>query len=97
MITLIAVLLILIVLLLIVSMFLVYIAWQKISIFLTYNTRYETVEYERAITSPKVKKHSGKPIKTEQHGRAITQADDLVDIDQIDFDVAAKAIEEIGM
>lgn len=96
MITLLTVFLILTFILLLIYGFLVYLAWQKISIFLTYNTRYETVEYERAITTPKLKKPLAKAVKTDQRGRSITPTDDLVDIDQIDFDVAAAAIEKLG-
>jgi hypothetical protein len=73
-----------------------YLAWQKVSVFLTWNTRYEGVEYEQAITTPKIKRPSAKPSKTEQRGRSITPVEDLVDLADLDFDTASKAIESLG-
>jgi hypothetical protein len=73
-----------------------YIAWQKVSLFLTWNTRYESVEYEQAITTPKIKRPAKEANKTEQRGRSITPVEDLVDLSDLDFERGAKAIEEIG-
>ena len=44
-------------------------AWQKISVFLTWNTRYTSQEYEQAITQSKISKPSLASTKTEKKGR----------------------------
>lgn len=73
-----------------------FIAWQKVSIFLTWNTRYTSNEYEKAITTPKITKPYLPAQKTEKRGRAITQVDELVDINDMDFEEAYKAVAEAG-
>ncbi len=73
-----------------------FIAWQKISVFLTWNTRYESLEYEQAIKKPKTYTHPEKASKTEQRGRSIKPVDDLVDLEDLDFETAVKAVEEIA-
>lgn len=72
-----------------------FIAWQKISVFLTWNTRYESLEYEQAIRKPKARKMSEEPSITEQRGRSIKPVDDLVDLEEMDLDTAIKAMEDI--
>lgn len=69
-------------------------AWKKINIYLTWNTRYETVEYEQAITAPKFKRSAAPPSVTEQRGRSIKPVDDLVDLGDMDFETAVTAIEQ---
>lgn len=73
-----------------------YLAWQKMSLYLTWNTRNESLEYEREITTPKLRKVARPASKTEQRGRAIKQVDDLVDLKDLDFDTAVEAIESMG-
>lgn len=75
---------------------LAFLAWQKISVFLTWNTRYTSNEYETAVTSTKPKLPFHPPAKTEQKGRAIKPVDDLVDLDEIPFEDAVTAIESMG-
>ncbi len=75
---------------------LAFLAWRKISIYLTYNTRYESAEYEKAITATGVRKPAAPASKTQQRGRSIKPVDDLVDFADLDFETAAKAIEEAG-
>jgi hypothetical protein len=75
-----------------------FLAWQKISIYLTWNISYEGREYEAAITAPKLRKPPAKASKTEQKGRTIQPVDDLVDLADLNFDNkdAISAIEEMG-
>lgn len=73
-----------------------FLAWQKVSVFLTWNTRYESVEYEQAVTSPKRHRPSAPPSKTEQQGRKIMPVDDLVDLADLDIDTAVKMAEEVS-
>lgn len=68
-------------------------AWQKVSVFLTWNTRYNAVEYEQAVTAPKAKRSKDKPIRTEQRGRTLRPVDDLVDLTDLPFNDAYAAIE----
>jgi len=96
MINVIALFLIIIFLLLVVMIVGAYFAWQKISIFLTWNTRYDGADYERAVTSAKPGKPFANPIKTEQQGRSIKPVDDLVDLADLDFETGAAAVEEAG-
>lgn len=76
--------------------FLAFLAWQKISLFLTWNTRNDSLEYERTIIRPKIKLPTKEASKSKQHGRSITPVDDLVELSDLDFDTAVKAIEEVG-
>jgi len=96
MITLIAILLILITVLLILSMLSLYFMWRKLSVYLTYNTRYQAVEYEKAVNTTKFPRPKMPAIKTEVRGRAIKPSDDLVDLEDMDFEDAAKIVEELG-
>lgn len=94
MINVIAIFLMLIFLLLVTIMVGAFLAWQKVSIFLTWNTRYESQAYEQAITTPKKIPKPVTAIKTENKGRVVKEVDDLVDITDLPFEVAFKAIEE---
>lgn len=76
--------------------FLGFLAWQKISVFLTYNTRYSTNEYEQSMTRPKHLKPSLPPVRTVKDGRQITQVPDLIDLQDVEFETAFKAVEDIG-
>lgn len=71
-------------------------AWRRISIYLTWNTRYQTADYEQAVVGAKPRKPAEKASKTEQRGRAIVPVDDLVDLADLDFETAYKAIDEAG-
>lgn len=73
-------------------------AWQKVSIFLTYNTRYDSAQYELDITHPKPKKPFLPAAKTEEtnRGRSVKQVDELLDLDEVPFEDAVTAIESIG-
>jgi hypothetical protein len=73
-----------------------YFAWQKISIFLTWNTRYTSEEYQTAITTPKMTKPSMKASKTTRNGRELKQQEELVDLADLEFETGYKAIEELG-
>lgn len=70
--------------------------WRKIDVYLTWNTRYDSVDYEQAVTTPKVKRTAQPASKTEQKGRSIKPISDLVDLSDLDFDTAVQAIESIG-
>lgn len=70
--------------------------WRKIDVYLTWNTRYDSADYEQKITAPKIKKQMVSASKTEQKGRSVKQVDDLVDLNDLDFDTAVQAIESIG-
>lgn len=71
-------------------------AWQKVEVFLTWNTRYTANEYEKTVTRPKHLKPSLPPVKTTQRGRAIVLTDEFVDINDMDFEKAYKAVAEVG-
>lgn len=73
-----------------------FVAWRRISTFLTWNTRYMGVDYEQAVTKPKVNRPATKPSTTIQQGRAIKPVEDLVDLSDLDFETAATAVEAIG-
>lgn len=96
MITVITLFLILIFLGLLVLLVGLYLAWQKVSIFLTYNTKYDTVEYQQAITTPKIAKPYVPVSKTEQQGRHVQAVPDLIDITEVPFEDGYKAIVEAG-
>lgn len=70
--------------------------WQKLSTYLTWNTRYQTADYEKTIATPKMPKPFHKPTKTVERGRSIKPVDDLVDLGDLDIDTAMNAIEEAG-
>lgn len=76
--------------------FLGFLAWQKIALFLTWNTRYDSAEYEQSMITPKIRKPIIKASKTEQRGRSITPVEDLVELTELDFETAASAIEKAG-
>lgn len=73
-----------------------FLAWQKISTFLTWNTRYTGAEYEAAVSRVKTHKPAGPPSITERKGRSIVPADELVDITDLPFDQASKAVEDLA-
>lgn len=73
-----------------------FLAWQKISIFLTWNTSYQTADYERAVATPKRRETSRPASLNESKGRSIKAVDDLVDITDLDFETGYKALEELG-
>lgn len=68
--------------------------WKKVNLYLIWNTRNESLEYEQAITQPKFRKAPVPASKTEQRGRSIKPVDDLVNLEDLDFDTAVKAIEQ---
>lgn len=72
------------------------VAWRKVKVYLTWNTRYQTSEYEQAIQTPKFKKPSLPAKKLKQKGRTVKNQDDLVDITDLDFDTGFKALEDIA-
>lgn len=92
--TMITIFLVLIFLLLVVLMVGLFLAWQKVSVFLTWNTRYENSEYETAITERKSIKPPAVASITTKKGRSIVPTDDLVDLADLDFETGIKAIEE---
>lgn len=74
-----------------------FLLWGKVNLYLTWNTRYDSAEYEQAITTPKRRETPVKASKTEQRGRSIKPVDDdLVDLADLDFDTAITAIEQAG-
>lgn len=73
----------------------VYIAWQKVSIYLTYNTRYQSAEYELSATTPR-KKASVAPSITQKKGRVVQNVDELIDIQDMEFEEGYRAVTEIG-
>lgn len=92
----IAIFLVLIFLLLLGYGFLAFLAWQKIEIFLTWNTRYDATNYETAITRPKRTKPATAPSITEQKGRQIKPVDDLIDLEDLDIETAMSVVERVG-
>lgn len=70
--------------------------WRKIDVYLTWNTKYDSVDYQQAVTTPKFKRSTAPASKTEQKGRSIKPISDLVDLSDLDFDTAANAIEALG-
>lgn len=96
MITAIVVLLSVIVFLLIASGICAYMMWQKVKTYLTWNTRYQTTEYEQAITTKKRHLPSLKAKKTEVRGREIKEMPELVDLADLDFETGYAALEELG-
>lgn len=73
-----------------------FLAWRKVSVFLTWNTRYQTAAYEQAVTTPKVRKQTLPPQKLTKHGRELKHQDDLVDISELDWETGYKALEDIA-
>lgn len=73
-----------------------YFAWQRVSVFLTWNTKYDTVDYQNAITTPKITHPYMPPSKTEQKGRHVQQVPDLIDITEVPFEEGFAAIVEAG-
>lgn len=73
-----------------------FLAWQKLSIFLTYNTMYDSAEYQKAVTTPKITHPYIPPSKTEQKGRHVTNVPDLVDITEVPFEDGYAAIVAAG-
>lgn len=71
------------------------VAWRKVSVFLTWNTRYEAVAYEQAVKTPTRKKVEAPSITT-QNGRAIKPVDDLIDLRDLSFDDGFAAVESLG-
>lgn len=69
--------------------------WRKVNLYLTWNTRNDSLEYEKAIATPKFTKPAGKPSKVTQRGRALKQADELVDLEDMLLEDAVTAIESI--
>jgi hypothetical protein len=70
--------------------------WKKIDTYLTWNTRYDSVDYEQAVTTPKIKRPAAPASKTEQRGRSITPVPDLVDIEDMPFEQAYEALSKVG-
>lgn len=70
--------------------------WKKVNLYLIWNTRNDSLEYEQAITERKFIKPPGKPVKTENRGREIKQTDDLIDLEDMEFDTMVEAIESVG-
>lgn len=68
----------------------------KINTYLTWNTRYEQGDYERTVTTPKLKLPTREATKSKQKGRSVTPVEDLVELTDLDFNTVVKAIEEIG-
>lgn len=73
------------------------ILWPDIRTYLIWNTRYQGVEYEGAVTRRKSTKPPGVASKTESKGRSIKPVDDLVDITELDFETGYKALEALGV
>lgn len=76
--------------------FLGFLAWQRVSVFLTWNTRYQEADYEQTITRPKNLHPTLPAKKTVQKGRAITPVADLVDLGDVDFETAFEAVSAVG-
>lgn len=70
--------------------------WRKIDVYLTWNTRYDSVDYQESVTTPKIHRPAAKASKTEQRGRSIKPVDDLVDLGDLPFEDAITAIEKAG-
>lgn len=73
-----------------------FLAWRKVSTFLTWNTRYQSAEYERAVTGMKARKPALPAQKLAQRGRSLTPADELVDLADMDWEQGYKALEDIA-
>jgi hypothetical protein len=73
-----------------------FLAWQKISVFLTWNTRYQEADYEQTITRPKNLHPTLPAKKTVKRGREITPVADLVDLGDMPFEDAFSAVSAIG-
>lgn len=76
--------------------FLGFLAWQKVSTFLTWNTRYSGVEYEQAVRDMKTRKPSVPASRNAVKGRAVKPVEDLVDLGDMPFEQGFEAIAEIG-
>lgn len=76
--------------------FLAFLAWQKIAVFLTWNTRYASSEYEQAVQSMKTRKPPLPASKTVVKGRTITPVEELVDLGDMPFEQGYDAIAAIG-
>lgn len=70
--------------------------YNRIITLLTVNGGYQADEYRKAVQIQKTKKESLPAVKEEFRGRKIVKSDELVDIDSLDWEAGAKAIEEFG-
>lgn len=70
--------------------------WRKIDVYLTWNTRYDTVDYEKTITKPKIIRKSEKASQTEQKGKVIKPISELIDLEDMEINEAMKVVEEAG-
>lgn len=96
MITVIALFVILVFLLLVGMTVAMYLMWQKISTYISWNTNYQTAEYQRSVTTSKKPTLFSKPQKVEQKGRDLKNTDDLVDLADLDWEKGYKALEDIA-
>lgn len=64
--------------------------------YLTWNTRYNSVDYENAVKSVKNRKPTGEPSVTKQRGKSIKQTEQLVRFEDMDFETGYEAIKEIA-
>lgn len=79
-----------------------YLAWQKISIYLTWNTRYTNNEYEKAVMDAGKSNHHkdlGPPLparKVESKGRSVVDAEEMIDFADMDMEEGYKVLENLG-
>lgn len=73
-----------------------YLMWQKVSTYISWNTNYQTAEYQQSVTTPKKATLFSKPQKVEQKGRDLKNTDDLVDLADLDWEKGYKALEDIA-
>lgn len=76
--------------------FLAFLVWQKISVFLTYNTLYQGADYQQEVTRTKLPKVHLPPKKTETKGRAVKDVPDMVDLADVDPELGMEAVERLA-
>lgn len=97
MITVLTIFVIFIWLLLVAAMTMAALAWKRIEVFLKWNTRYQTAEYETAVTQ--VKPTSKPPLpamKLKSAGRGVAQKDEYMELTEMPFEDAYKAVADFG-
>jgi hypothetical protein len=79
------------------GLFLAFLAWQKVAVFLKWNTRYQTAEYETAVTQVRPTTKPPLPaMKLKSAGRGVAQKDEFMELTEMPFEDAYKAVAEFG-
>lgn len=74
-------------------------AWKKVEVFLKWNTRYQSANYEQAVTNVKPSTKPPLPavkLKTAGRGRAVKEEEQLIDLADMPWEEGYEAVAKIG-